>query len=245
MSDDIRKAMKKYLPEICWNPIYLSSYALRNAIVAAIESYNIQASEKWMDLGCGLRPYEPYFPKGSYVGLDVETSGRDESLKTPDYVYDGEIFPFDDDSFAGLLGTEVFEHVPNPQTLIAEAFRVIKPGGGIILSTPFVWREHEVPYDFFRYTSYGMIELLTQQGFVVEKVVKTTGALETLAMNFIAYIINDLTPNSRIVGGFVTLFFCFPIQIVALVMSNILPDKGQLFVNLVVCARKPREVSGK
>lgn len=245
MSGRIRNVVKRYLPEIFWNPIYLSTRALRTAIEQAIENANVQPSEKWLDLGCGLRPYEAHFPQGCYVGLDVETSGRDESLKAPDYLYDGEVFPFEDSSFSGLLSTEVFEHVPNPETLITEAFRVVKPGGRFILSTPFVWREHEVPYDFFRYTSYGMTELLTRQGFVVEEVTKTTGALETLAMNFIAYIINDLTPKSRVVGGLVTLLICFPIQLIVLVLSKVLPDKKQLFVNLVISARKPEKAAAK
>src|SRR5690606_18990030 len=97
---------------------------------------------------------------GSYVGLDIEVSGRDPSLKAPDFTYDGDVFPFADESYDGLLATEVFEHVPNPSTLLGEAYRVLRPGSCLIVSTPFAWREHEAPYDFFRYTSFGMARLL-------------------------------------------------------------------------------------
>ncbi|MGC1403765.1 MAG: class I SAM-dependent methyltransferase, partial [Thermodesulfobacteriota bacterium] len=48
-----------------------------------------------------------------------------------------DIFPFPDQSFDAVLATEIIEHLPfNPYHLLREAFRVLKPKGRIILSTP-------------------------------------------------------------------------------------------------------------
>ena len=238
------RSLRRLVPEVVWNPIYLSSSALQSSVREAIASVNVQVGDKWLDLGCGLRPFEDAFPSGSYVGLDIEVSGRDQNLKAPDFTYDGEAFPFADESYNGLLATEVFEHVPNPDALLAEANRVLAPGSYVIISTPFVWREHEIPYDFFRYTCYGMSRLLTDRGFVVERIIKTTHPAVTISMNWIAYLINEVIPKGRITGIVFTGVVAFPTQCVAYLMSKVLPDGGNLFTNLVVVAKKPAQSTG-
>ena len=42
---------------------------------------DISNNSKWVDVGCGERPYESFFPKGVYIGVDVKISGRDERMK--------------------------------------------------------------------------------------------------------------------------------------------------------------------
>ena len=50
----------------------------------------------------------------------------------------------------------------------------------MIISLPFLWQEHEEPYDFVRFTSFGIIELLESNGFEIESIVKDTGAIEAI-----------------------------------------------------------------
>src|SRR3954467_9024295 len=173
---------------IVLNPVWLSEHKLRTEVQRAIRSIRFQPSARWLDVGCGMRPYESCFPPGSYVGVDIEASGRVPGLKAPDYFYDGQVLPFPANSVDGVISTQVLEHVPDPQALLAEMHRVIKPGGGLVISLPFVWQEHEEPYDFFRFTSFGIAELLKKTGFEIDSMVKDSGALETLAVTLNVYI---------------------------------------------------------
>ena len=49
--------------------------------------------------------------------------------------------------------------------MLAEAFRILKPGGVLIISGPMHWEHHEEPYDFFRFTKYGFEYILSERGF--------------------------------------------------------------------------------
>ncbi len=60
--------------------------------------------------------------------------------------------PLEDGSFDTVLMTEVLEHLEEPARGLAEAGRLLRPGGKLILTTPFMWPLHEEPRDFFRYS---------------------------------------------------------------------------------------------
>lgn len=234
--DRLKRQLKRAFPEIIWNPIYLHEHALRTQIREAIEGFDIGVSDKWLDVGCGLRPYEGHFPKSCYVGIDVESSGRDRAMKVADCYYDGRVLPFPDHSFDGVLSTQVLEHVPNPRSLLAEMHRVTKEGGGLVLSLPFLWQEHEEPYDYSRFSTFGIAELLTQAGFDIHSMTKDTGAIEALAVTANVYIINNLVPPIRVLGWAIVICVCFPIQLLALALQRVLPDQGKLYLNLVIRA---------
>jgi len=101
-----------------------------------------------------------------------------------------------------------------------------------------VWQEHEEPYDFSRFTSFGITELLRSSGFEIESVLKDTGAIEAMSVKLNVYIISSLIPPLPGVGRIVALTICFPIQLMAIILQKILPDSGQLYLNLVVRAKK-------
>lgn len=238
-----RKCLRHIDKGVLFNPVWISERRLRTQVEAAIGATRLSPSERWLDVGCGLRPYESCFPAGSYVGVDIEVSGRDADLKAPDHYYDGRTLPFSADNFDGIISTQVLEHVPDPRGLLAEMHRVIKPGGALIISLPFVWQEHEEPYDFFRFSRFGIADLLERTGFEVDSIAKDTGAIETLAMTLNVYITHNLVPPVRGFGHLVTAAVCFPVQLVAMVLQRVLPDQRQLYLNLVVQAKKPVRTS--
>lgn len=238
MNYNLIKKIKSMIPEIIWNPIYIHSHKTSRSIKKLIFNSKIENYHKWIDVGCGTRPYESYFPNGSYIGVDVEVSGAKNSMKNPDYFYDGSNLPFDTDSVDGVISTQVLEHVPNARLLIKEMSRIVKPNGRMILSIPFVWQEHEIPFDYSRFSSFGITELLTNAGFEIEEIVKDSGSIETIAILLNVYILNNLTPKIPGIGFFINIIFCFPIQLIALILKLILPDKGSLYLNLIVKAKK-------
>jgi len=75
--------------------------------------------------------------------------------------------PFTDNRFDYTFLLEVLEHIELDREAVGEAFRVLKPGGRLIISVPFLYPSHDIPYDFRRYTAYGLKSILVQAGFSV------------------------------------------------------------------------------
>lgn len=230
--------MSFFLKSLLFNPIWITETRLFKYINEAVGSVKIQPGEKWLDIGCGFRPYEKLLPSGTYIGVDIEESGRPIDMKVPDCFYDGERLPFMDGSMNGVLCTQVLEHVADSEAFFFEINRVLRPNGMLILSAPFLWEEHEEPYDFFRFTSFGFRELLTRGGFDVISVQKTTGLLEAVAQMLSVYVINNLSLSIRGWNRILALFVCCPIQIGGLLLQRILPDQKKLFLDCVVVARR-------
>lgn len=224
-----------------FRPIFIVEYNLHRQISKAVDQVikSDQTGERWLDYGCGNRPYEYLFSgKAEYIGIDVEVSGRDKTLKLADYYYDGQKIPEKDCSFDGILPTQVLEHVVDPETYLMEAFRVLKHGGHLILSAPFVYQEHEQPYDFYRFSSFQIIKMLTQVGFEVVECKKTTCGLEAIAQLLSVWCISNLRPPIRGGTRLVSLLLCFPIQMLGIFLQKIFPDSGELFLDVVVIAKK-------
>lgn len=120
-----------------------------------------------LNAGCGDITYEFIYKDlvQSQIRFDWPNTVHDKSLID---VY-GSVtdLPFADRSFDVILCTEVLEHVNEPKHTLNEFYRVLKPGGYVILSVPFLYQMHEQPYDFFRYTYYGLNYLFTGSGFKV------------------------------------------------------------------------------
>ncbi len=95
--------------------------------------------------------------------------------------------PFKDDSFDAVLCTETIEHLERPQQAIDEMYRVLKSGGKVILSTPFLMPLHDVPGDYFRYTPYGLKSMFRQFERVNIRAVTTTFQSLFIVMQRIAY----------------------------------------------------------
>lgn len=158
---------------------------MSNAIASAVHAFSLslQPGAKVVDVGCGLQPYRKYFTHSKYFGIDVETSGRKEKEKSVDAYFDGVNIPLEQESVDAVLCTEVLEHAVDPEALVAEFFRVLRPGGQVCITVPFIWGLHELPYDFRRFTPFGLERLVVNKGFVInyqEKLVAGAPAIRTL-----------------------------------------------------------------
>jgi SAM-dependent methyltransferase len=102
------------------------------------------------------------------VGVDIEVSGHQhlgEEFNKIDIFYDGKTIPVANETFDSVFCSEVFEHIFNLPEILAEINRVSKKGALVLITVPFAWEEHEIPYDFGRYTSFGIKHLLAEKGF--------------------------------------------------------------------------------
>jgi SAM-dependent methyltransferase len=131
------------------------SRALRHKIVRGHLDSFLRAhstQERVLDLGCGSTRYSVYFP--NRIGLDFQRR------KGVDIVADAHNLPFERSSFSAVLTTEMLEHVKDPQRVVDEIQRILRPGGKVILTTRFVFPIHDAPFDFYRFTKYGLAHLL-------------------------------------------------------------------------------------
>lgn len=99
-----------------------------------------------------------------YIGLDYPGTAHGLYHTRPDIFADGALLPFQDESFDTVLLLEVLEHVSRPGRVLTEIQRVLRPGGTLLLSMPFLYPLHDAPYDYQRYTSPGLIHALQDVG---------------------------------------------------------------------------------
>src|SRR5690606_22363204 len=194
---------------------------------------------KLLDFGCGSKPYKALFTVSEYVGTDIEVSGHDHRHEAIDVYYDGKTLPFADESFDSVFSSEDFEHVFNLSQILGELRRVLKPGGHMLFTVPFVWDEHEIPYDFARYTSFGLKHILQEKGFVVVQEKKTTSYVSTLCQMWAAYVYQHIFPKHKILRIALTPLFITPITLSGLLFSAILPRNANFFHNNVMVVQKP------
>lgn len=223
------------LPSIFLNPFYITRINLLHNIK---KNRHYFKGGSLLDVGCGTKPYEPLFNVDSYIGLDVVGGGHDDNAKSADIYYDGKVIPFTDSFFDYVISNEVFEHVFEPEKFIEEIYRVLKPNGLILMTVPFVWDEHEVPYDYGRYTSFGLNYLISKKGFKIIEQYKSGGYVDTLAQMFSMYIYTIFSTKNQYLNVFITIFLCSPILISGLFLSRILPRNQNLYLDNVILARK-------
>ena len=219
------------------NPAYIAESRLHANLRDALGDL-CRPCERWIDVGCGTRPYEHLFRGAHYIGVDVPRSGRAPELKKPSVFYDGHSLPFHSASVDGALCTQVLEHVPSPDALIGEMARVVKPQGHLVLTAPFVWQEHEQPYDFHRFTTFGLRALVERHRFEVLSMRRSAGAIETIAQALSISLATAIRLRIPGVGRLVTLLLCFPVQALGMGLQRLLPDAGSLFLDCVVIARR-------
>ncbi len=157
----------------------LDRYSVRRAILIALTD-NLQLMHgSLLDVGCGKMPYKNYILKNSkvtsYTGLDIDSALTYDTQVKPDYLWDGIQMPFEKESYECAFATEVLEHCPNPETVLREVCRVLKPGGVFFFTVPFLWNLHEVPHDEYRYTPFSLERHLEASGFSSIQIKATGG----------------------------------------------------------------------
>ena len=125
-----------------------------------LDKYNHLYRGTLVDLGCGEAPYKDYFLQFAkkYIGVDWTKTLHNSKA---DIISDlNRKVELDDDYADTIISISVMEHLCEPQVFLNEAFRVLKNDGTMILQLPWQWHLHEAPYDYFRYSSYGLKYML-------------------------------------------------------------------------------------
>lgn len=213
----------------------------------------LKPGTKILDAGAGQCTYKPYFNHCEYTAVDNAVGDVQWDYSQLDLVAPLNKLPVTDNSFDAILCTEVLEHLDEPLDCLKELFRVLKPNGRLFLTVPFFHHEHQIPYDFYRYTSYGLKMLLIKANFDTDSIqIKRTAGGIFLRWAYELTSLFAVLPNLRIGRGKKSpqdivklpfkLIFLFGLRLCQLLLLVVDPlDKTQIATfgwNVVATKRK-------
>lgn len=140
------------------------------------------AKGRLIDLGCGKVPLFPVYKDhvSSVVCVDWGNSmhpnphlDHEQDLNQP--------LAFPDASFDTIILSDVLEHIRRPEQLVQEMFRILAPGGHVLMNVPFYYGLHERPFDYYRYTEYALRAMAEDGGFRILELDPIGGFPEIMA----------------------------------------------------------------
>jgi SAM-dependent methyltransferase len=215
------------------NPFYIA----RKGLYGNVRDMGKHVQGKTLDVGCGRKPYRVLFRSSEYIGLEIDTpETRRDSLA--DAYYDGDSFPFGDGEFDSVVTNQVFEHVFQPEEFLREIRRVLRPGGILLLTVPFVWDEHEQPRDYARYTSFALMHLLRKEGFTILETRKSVNDIRAVFQLVNAYIYKATVSGNKYLNLILTILLMAPFSLMGEVLAKITPRNDDLYLDNVILAKK-------
>jgi SAM-dependent methyltransferase len=159
----------------------------------------LPAGGRVLDYGCADVPYRHFFPSDAdFVAADL-AGNPDASLElNPDSTV-----PVDDEEFDVVLSTQVLEHVDDPGLYLSECYRVLRPGGQMLLSTHGVFVYHPDPEDYWRWTCAGLKRVVEDAGFEIQRFEGIIGLAATGLQLFQDAVYYELPPRLRRVWAFI------------------------------------------
>lgn len=158
--DDLRELLGERIPSDHSRPVLADHYAER------LRAHRV------LDLGCGAGDSVDLFrsanPDVRWVGADIADSAEVAARTRTDaefVTFDGRRLPFDDAAFELVFCKQVLEHVHHPYEIVAEAARVLEPGGHFAGSTSMLEGFHS--RSTFNWTPYGFTLVAEDAGFEV------------------------------------------------------------------------------
>ncbi len=176
-------------------------FVIRKALLNALNKALPELKGTLVDVGCGTQPYRDYILGNSsvseYIGVEWEDSFYLKQVR-PEKQWDGKTLPFEEATVDSCMATEVLEHLPDPEQVTSEIFRILKPGGTLFLTVPFLWPLHEIPFDEYRYTPFSIKRILKHGGFKDENIsISATGGWFACLAQMISHTVVMEFPKRR------------------------------------------------
>src|SRR3989344_8862967 len=186
------------------------------------------AKGQLIDIGCGRMPYrrvlEPLVD--SYIGVDhPKISKLYKSGVKPEVLADAKSLPFGNNTFDTALLIQVLEHVDSPEEVIKESARILKPNGILIISVPFFYPLHDMPYDWGRYTSSALKSFIDKASLRLLKIEQQGSFIEffpQILNTFLIKRINDIISTKFNLYPVILLVVLVPFSILIIIFNNLL-----------------------
>ena len=188
---------------------------IRKRLLKCFKSAAKKDTDRILDLGCGQKPYYHSKLKGRIVCFDKLHT------KKAHIIGDANCLPFKSNSFDKAVSVNSLYYFKNPFNVAWDIARILRKNGQLILVMPFIYPIHDAPYDKYRFTEYGIRELLKHDFQILE--IRAIGGIFNLPAVFFHSLIKGtslLAPKSsrRAVSLFSTIVL-YPFYIIAQLIS--------------------------
>ena len=214
------------------------NWLANHKIIAALERVRAHAHGDLLDVGCGSKPFAPLFAGRvrRYWGTDLSAS-RYLADQRPDAYATAEAQPFRDRSFDTVLGLSMLTYLSEPGRMIAEAARLLRPGGVLILEFTQMVPLHDEPHDYFRFTRFGAEYLLRRAGLEPVEVVPVGGLWARVGLSTIAALERLNRGPTRVLTELPVRLLYLVLQLGFELLDRLFFDPREVLAHIVV-ARK-------
>ncbi|MFZ4663025.1 MAG: class I SAM-dependent methyltransferase [Caldilineaceae bacterium] len=232
---------QKLYQTLCGRHPYLRpwhfQWLVSRPIYADLQRVLARQTGQVLDVGCGDGPYHRWLPiTATVVGIDIYPGRGVNILSVPEQPW-----PLQSASFDTVLCTQVLEHVTNVDLLLQEIKRVLKPGGYLICTVPFIYNVHGAPHDYRRFSTYG----LQQQLGAAYEIIELQGqgrigsSLGTLLLNWLEQMFNHYRLTRFLKAALLPfwLLFCAGVNTGCLLLDQV-DVTAAYYNNVLLVARK-------
>lgn len=222
--------------------VWRYQWIIHHQVIAALERARAHAHGVLLDVGCGSKPFARHFEGrvSRYLGTDLASSAYFDGVR-PEIFARAEALPVRTASVDTLLGLSMMDHIAEPDVMLAEAHRVLRPGGTLLLEFPQLVPLHDEP-DYFRYTSSGVRWLLERGGFEPVEIIPMGGLMTRVGMDAIATLNRLNRGPARVFTELPVRALYVVIQLLFAGLDRLTIDPRQVVGHLAVARRVERPV---
>lgn len=188
------------------SPIFIEKHTILRSIEFLLNKYNRELqNKKLLDIGCGSKPYQFLFKKLNiiYEGIDFKKYSKNvfHEIDKPNFYFhksykkNFKIPQFKSGSYDIVVAFQTLEHHEKPEVFFSEVKRILKKGGYLMISFPFIWELHEEPNDFQRLTHYKIEKLCGENNMLILETIRRGGVLSTLSQLASLSLLNSALPK--------------------------------------------------
>ena len=185
-----RRQIERDLAGSSWHRyISAATYAQYRVAIPLMRRY---VRGETIDLGCGESPFQPFLTESVTAYHTLDLFSPPGKVTHVGDIQDMSMIP--DGRYDSAICLQVLEHVPDPHKAMREAYRILKPGGVMVVSVPHLSRLHDEPLDYYRFTMYGVRQLYERAGFGVVEIQRKAGLFSFLGHQVSSVILSAMWP---------------------------------------------------
>lgn len=224
-------AARQWLPAFLLRRLYHFECAIGEAVVRFAAS--LEPGCRVLDAGAGEGQYAAHFSRQRYTGVDLAVGDASWDYRSLHAIAHLESLPFAGERFDAALSVVTLEHVRQPEKVMREMARVMRPGARLLLVAPQEWEVHQAPHDYFRYTRFGILHLLDAAGLRAETLEPAGGIFRLLARRLL--MAARLLP---VLARIPALLVCVPLALILPWLDSLDREKSST-LGYICIARKP------